>query len=85
MIKPPFIDGFDLAFMMDASSSVGSFDLSKNFVTRIIQSTGHVKGVRYGLVLFGDSIKVKQALIILPVYLIISKLRFIRLIPFIFF
>ena len=46
---------------MDASSSIGddrTLGLVMNFVTRIFHTFSVVGDVRYGLVVFGDSVKV---------------------------
>ncbi|KAJ7385797.1 hypothetical protein OS493_013831 [Desmophyllum pertusum] len=53
--------GCDLAFMVDASSNIkdkANFRLVLNFVTRVFHSFTLGDGVRYGLVVFGESVKV---------------------------
>lgn len=75
-----FIGGFDLAFMVDASSSIGgeaNFRIAMNFVTRVFHSFTLGKGVRYGLVVFGDSVKVSARVpyfFVLAMFLNIAKM-----------
>lgn len=54
--------GCDLAFMVDISSSIGgdaNFQLVMKFVISIFRSFTLGGGIRYGLVTFGSSAKVK--------------------------
>lgn len=54
--------GCDLAFMVDISSSIGgdaNFQLVMKFVISIFHSFTLGGGIRYGLVTFGSSAKVK--------------------------
>ena len=56
-----FLAGCDLAFMVDASSSIGgdaNFQLVIKFVISIFHSFTLGAGVRYGLVAFGSSARV---------------------------
>lgn len=60
-----FIGGFDLAIMVDASSSIGG-QTHLQFVMDFVKSVYHEflleNGVRYGLVVFGSGIaKVKRS------------------------
>ena len=55
--------GCDLAFMVDISSSIGgdaNFQLVMKFVISIFHSFTLGSGLRYGLVTFGNSAKVKM-------------------------
>lgn len=48
---------------MDASSNIGgeaNFRLVLNFVSNVFHSFAHARSVRYGLVVFADSIKVSK-------------------------
>lgn len=48
---------------MDASSNIGgeaNFRLVLNFVSNVFHSFSHARSVRYGLVVFADSIKVSK-------------------------
>lgn len=52
--------------MVDASASIGgeaNFRLTMNFVTRVFHTFTLGGGVRYGLLVFGDSAKVPHNLI----------------------
>lgn len=60
---PFFLGGLDLAFLVDASSNIGgeaNFRLVLNFVSNVFHSFAHARRVRYGLVVFADSIKVSK-------------------------
>ena len=51
----------DLAFMVDASSNIKdtfTFELMMRFVRRVFHSFTLNRGVRYGLVVYGNSVKV---------------------------
>ncbi|XP_078372611.1 cochlin-like [Oculina patagonica] len=53
--------GCDLAFLVDASSSIGgeqNFRLVLNFVTKVFHSFSLRDGMRYGFVAFGSSVKI---------------------------
>lgn len=52
--------------MVDASSNIGgeaNFRLVMNFVTSVFHSFALGRGVRYGLVVFADSVKVMYNII----------------------
>ena len=58
-----FEGGCDLAFMVDVSSSIGgeaNFKLIMEFVKTIFHSFTMSSSFRYGLVVFGSSVKVSQ-------------------------
>ena len=60
-----FAGGCDLAFMVDASSSIGgeaNFRLVMNFVTRVFHAFPRNAGVRHGLVVFGSHVEVPPSL-----------------------
>ena len=51
---------------MDASSSVGgeaNFRIVKDFITRVFHSFAFGNGVRYGLAVFGDDVKVRGQIV----------------------
>lgn len=55
------LGGCDLAFMVDLSSSIGgdaNLELVIKFIISIFHSFTLGGGVRYGLVVFGSSVKV---------------------------
>ena len=53
--------GVDLAFMVDASSNIKdtfTFELMMRFVRSVFHSFTWNRGVRYGLLVYGNSVKV---------------------------
>ena len=53
--------GIDLAFMVDASSNIKdafTFELMMRFVRNVFHSFTLNRGVRYGLLVYGNSVKV---------------------------
>lgn len=61
-----FQDGCDLAFMVDVSSSITSQDLNLalNLISKVFHSFTLGNGVRYGLLVFGESAKVRSRLLV---------------------